>query len=68
MVRPETGYIKITNFVESTTPELDAALEKNPVLEQALAAFPEAEKLQSLRRAVPETRTAEALGKPSQTR
>jgi hypothetical protein len=43
-------------------------LEKNPALERALTAFPEAEKLQSLRRAVPETRTAEALGKPSQTR
>jgi len=27
MVRPGTGYIKITNFVESTTPELDQALE-----------------------------------------
>lgn len=27
MVRPGTGYIRITNFVESTTPELDQALE-----------------------------------------
>jgi ribosomal 50S subunit-associated protein YjgA (DUF615 family) len=43
-------------------------LERNPVLEKALASFPEAEKLQSQRRALPETRTAEALGKPSQTR
>jgi hypothetical protein len=43
-------------------------LEKNPVLEKALAAFPEAEKLQSQRRALPETKTAEALGRPAQTR
>jgi carboxyl-terminal processing protease len=43
-------------------------LEKNPVLEKALASFPEAERLMSQRRAVPETRTAEALGTPSQTR
>lgn len=43
-------------------------LRRNPVLERALAAFPEAEQLLSRRRALPETRTAEALGRPAQAR
>ena len=43
-------------------------LEKNPVLEKALTAFPEAEKLLSQRRVLPETKTAEVLGSPAQTR